>query len=632
MRDAIDRRLIALVFYLRHLGFLALALFAVAPPLAAQAPLAYRFSFPEPEHHWMQVEWTIPDAGPGPLDLRMSVASPGRYSAHNFAKNVYDVHAYGPDGRELPLTRPDPHGWRLDRPSPTVRVRYKVFGDRTDGTYLSVDTSHAHINMPAAVMFARGFGDRPATLAFAPPEGHDDWTVATQLMPGPTPREFTAPNLQFLMDSPTEIGPVDIRQFSVDGRTFRFAAHHAGTAGELTGFVADVEKIVREQRKIYGEYPMYEPGHYTFLADYLPWADGDGMEHRNSTVVSSSGSIAGSRGSLLGTVAHEFFHNWNVERIRPRSLEPFDFEAPNMSAELWIAEGFTQYYGPLTLCRTGLVDLRGSAATLGQLIGSVVLSPAHRVRAVTDMSRMAPFVDGGRAIDRTNWSITYTSYYPFGGALALALDLSLRDRSDSRVSLDDLMRALWRDFGRPGGQRPGYVDKPYTLADIEARLGEVAGSAEFSRDFFARYVDGHDVPDYDRLLARAGLSMVRSRPGSAWIGAVGLDASGSGVGLTGNTAPGTPLYAAGLDRDDQITELGGRRVTSAADVSAVLRDHKPGQSLSLVAVDRTGRRRMTSITLAEDPAFEVVPVEQTPGGTLTEAQRAFRHRWLDAQP
>jgi len=625
-------RRLARVSNLVPVVLLLLVAIAGGIPLIGAEPIEYRFSFPEPEHRWMQVEATFSGVGPGPLDLRMSVSSPGRYAAHDFAKNVFAVEAVDAARRALPLTRPDPHGWRIERPPSRVTVRYKVFGDRVDGTYLAVDTSHAHLNMPAAVMFARGLDDRPATLTFEPPADRRDWRVATQLLPTDDPYRFTAPNLQYLMDSPAEFGPVTIHEFQVEGRTFRFAAHHAGTADQLNGFVADVEKVVREQRKIFGEYPVYEPGHYTFLADYLPYADGDGMEHRNSTVVTSSGSIASSRDSLLGTVSHEFFHNWNVERIRPRSLEPFDFERPNMSAELWLAEGFTQYYGPLTLSRTGLLDLRAMTATLRQLIGSVVLSPAHLVRPATEMSRMAPFIDGGRTIDRTNWSITYTSYYPFGGALALALDLSLRDRSDGRVSLDDLMRALWRQYGKPGGSRPGYVDRPYTLADVEAALAGVSGSADFARDFFQRYVDGHDVPDFARLLARAGLSMTRPRSQQAWIGAVGLDGSGGSVRLTGNTAPGTPLHASGLDRDDEILELGGRRVASGGDVAAVLRDYTPGQTLSLVAVDRTGLKRMTTITLSGDPTFEIVPLESAPGGVLTEAQRAFRRRWLDAQP
>src|SRR4029450_5438481 len=147
-------------------------------------------------------------------------------------------------------------------------------------------------------------------------------------MPGADPFTFTAPNLQYLMDSPTEVSAFSLRTFTVpdvpDSPTFRLVVHHTGTDAELDTLAASVARIVREARNVYGEYPAYEGKTYTFIADYLPYASGDGMEHRNSTVVTSSGSIRDRRGDLLGTVAHEFFHCWNVERIRPRSLETLD--------------------------------------------------------------------------------------------------------------------------------------------------------------------------------------------------------------------------------------------------------------------------------------------------------------------
>jgi predicted metalloprotease with PDZ domain len=197
------------------------------------------------------------------------------------------------------------------------------------------------------------------------------------------------------------------------------------------------------------------------------------MEHRNSTVISAPGSIASTRENLLETVAHEFFHCWNVERIRPKGLEPFDFDRADLSGELWLAEGFTQYYGPLAMQRAQLVDLPSTGRTFADLI-EAASAPGHLVRTAEEMSQMAPFVDGGRTIDRTNWPITVTSYYPLGGAIALALDLTLRDRTDGRVSLDDFMQAMWRKYGKPGGAREGYVDHPYTIADAEATLAEVS--------------------------------------------------------------------------------------------------------------------------------------------------------------
>jgi predicted metalloprotease with PDZ domain len=593
--------------------------------LLGESPISYRFTFPEPEHHWMQVEATFADLGSGPLELRMSRASPGRYSLHDFVKNVYDVHVIGANGRELETARPDPYGWTVTQHGAVVTLRYKVFGDRVDGTYLAVDTSHAHINMPAAIMWARGLDDRPSILTFVAP-ANTRWQVATQLHPGTAPLEFTAPNLQYLMDSPTEFGPVSIRQFDIDGQTFRFSAHHTGTAAELDAFVKDVEKIVRQGGAIFGEYPTYESGSYTFLADYLPYARSDGMEHRNSTVITSSGSIRGSRNSLLDTVAHEFLHCWNVERIRPRSLEPFDFERANMSGELWLAEGFNQYYGPLSLSRAGLEDLSSTTRSMAGFIEAVATNPGRDVRSAEEMSRMAAFTDGTRTADRTNWSNTYISYYSFGGAIALGLDLSLRSRSDGRVTLDDFMRAMWRVHGKPAGAPEGYVAHPYTIDDAEQRLAEVSGDAGFAREFFWRYVHGHDAPDFAVLLRPAGFAVRKPNAGRAWWGDVRLT-QGNGLRVAETPAANSPAYKAGLDVDDEVRQMDGGRVTTADDVTAVMRRHKPGDTVSVDFTDRSGAARTAKVILAEDPRIELVPIESA-GGTLTPAQRAFRRSWL----
>ena len=596
----------------------------------AATPVHYTLTFPEPQHRWMQVEASFTDLAAVPLELRMSRSSPGRYSLHDFAKNVYDVHAFARDGRELQATRPDPYGWNVSGGhGGSVTVKYKVYGDTIDGTYLAVDTTHAHINMPAAIMWAHGLDDRPVTLTFVEPAGAQ-WKVATQLHPGSTPLEFTAPNLQYLMDSPTEFGPVAIREFSVDATKFRFAVHHAGTDAELDGFVKDVEKIVRQEGAVYGEFPKYEPGYYTFLAEYLPYSGGDGMEHRNSTVITAGSSIRDGRVRLLDTVAHEFFHCWNVERIRPKSLEPFDFDRANMSGELWLAEGFTQYYGPLAMQRAGLLDLAGATRTLTGLVETVTQSPGRLVRSAEEMSRMAPFVDGGRPNDRTNWPNTVISYYPFGGAIALALDLTLRDRSDGKISLDDYMRAMWRVHGKPGGAREGYVDHPYTIADAEARLAEVSGDRAFARNFFARYIQGHDVADYGRLLGRAGFTLRKRNAGAAWWGDVRLELRGSAAHISALVPANSPAYAAGLEQDDEVQQADGTKIAAVLDLQAVMRRHKPGDRVDVVYVDRTGTAKTTSVTLAEDPHQDVVAVEAS-GGALTPQQQAFRAAWLGAK-
>ncbi len=634
-----------------RLALLLVALLVAATPRSQAAePVRYHFTFPEPQHHWVQVEATFTDVGDAPVELRMSRSSPGRYSLHEFAKNVYDVQAFSRSGQVLTTTRPDPYGWSVAGHGGSLTVKYKVFGDQVDGTYLAIDTTHAHINMPAVIMWARGLDDRSARVTFVPPdlkvgptappnpkagtattdrvagEPPARWQVATQLHAGSTPLEFTAPNLQYLMDSPAEFGPVSIRQFRLGGRTFRFALHHTGTDAELDAFVVDVQKIVEEAGAVYGEYPDYEPGSYTFLVDYLPYARGDGMEHRNSTVITSSSSLRDNRAGLLDTVSHEFFHGWNMERIRPRSLEPFDFERANMSGELWLGEGFTQYFGALILSRAGLADLYDTVGTMLGLISRAALNPARLVRSAEEASRMAVFTDGGRAADRTNWSQTVISYYQFGGAIALALDLALRERSDSRLTLDDYMRAMWRIHGKPGGRLEGYVDRPYTMADAEARLAEVSGDRAFALDFFTRYVRGHDVADYSRLLAHAGLVLRKANPGAASWGDVRFEPRTLRLAMP--PAMGTPAYLAGLDRGDELKELDGSPMTFAEDVVAVVQRHRPGDAIAVVFADRGGAVRRASLRLVEDVQLVLSPVESIGGTPPSAAQKTFRDRWL----
>ena len=617
----------------RSLSF-ALFFLLSALPSFAQAPIAYQLSFPEPEHRWMQVEVTLADLAATPLELHMSRASPGRYAVHEFAKNVFDVRVTDAAGAALRVTHTTPHQWVVAEHPSSVHVSYRVFGDRTDGTYLSVDPAHAHINMPAALMWVRGLEDRAATVRFESPAGAA-WRVATQLFPGANAQTFTAPNLQYLMDSPSEFSAYALRTFTVrDGThepTFRLTVHHDGDEGELDSFARDVEKIVREARGVYGEFAPYDGGTYTFIADYLPWNNGDGMEHRNSTIITSSSSIRGNRGGLLSTISHEFFHSWNVERIRPKSLEPFNFDEANMSGELWLAEGFTNYYGPLVLQRAGLTRLPELLATLASAINTVTFSPGRQVRTAEEMSQMAPFVDAAAAIDRTDFDNTFISYYTWGESIALGLDLTLRERSGGRLTLDDFMRAMWQRFGKPGGHAPGYVDRPYTIADAKAVLAAVSGDAAFADDFFARYIQGHEVVNYAKLLADAGLVLRPRAPQSGFAGELRLQDSPGGVRIAAAVPAGTPAYQAGLERDDVLTQVGGASATRAEEVDAAIRGARPGTALSVTYLHR-GRGQPVSATIRviADPRLEVVPAEQA-GQALTDAQRRFRDAWLRSQ-
>ena len=603
---------------------------AAAAAASAQAPTVYRIAFPAPEHHYAEVEVTFPSA-PATLEARMSRSSPGRYAIHEFAKNVFDVHAFDGTGRELPITRPDPYQWNVTGHDGTVRITYKIFGNHVDGTYLGIDSTHAHMNIPATFMWARGFDSRPVRVTFTQPKGAA-WKVATQLFPTEDPSTFTAPNFQYFMDSPTEMSDFGTRSFTVrnpDGKAFTIitAVHHDGPASALDGYVAGTEKIVREQGAIFGEYPEFDTGAYVFLGDYVPWGGGDGMEHRNSTVVAAPVSFTNPQMPLqvLGTVSHEFFHAWNVERIRPASLEPFDFTEANMSGELWIAEGFTQYYGGLVMGRAGLRPADQTLLGLANAALGVVAHPARQFRSVVQMSQHAPYSDAARSVDETNFSYAFISYYTYGSALALALDLELRGRSGGKVSLDDYMRAMWQAHGKPGGPEPGLVARPYTQADARARLAEVSGDEAFARDFFARFVEGREAPDYARLLAPAGILVRKRSPGAAWTG-LQMDRSNAAT-VGGLVAFGTPAFAAGLEQGDVITSIGGAAFSTLA---AALENRKPGDRLALEFRRPSGAVVTASLTLAEDPAMQAVTSEST-GRALTPGQRAFRESWVGSK-
>src|SRR5690606_24313582 len=263
----------------------------------------------------------------------------------------------------------------------TVRFRYTLFADRVDGTYSAVDLTHAHLNMPATFAWARGLEERPIRVTFHPPAG-SGWKAATQLVPTDQPMTFTAPDLQYFLDSPTELSDYTLREWTVasGGRTqtIQLAVHHAGTDADVDRYAEMARKVVAEQIAVFGEPPAFDHGTYTFIADYLPYASGDGMEHRNSTILTSSGSIAANAAGLLGTLSHEFFHAWNMERLRSRMLEPFDFERANMSDELWFGEGFTSYYDDLTIKRADLMSLDEYARGIGAVLNAVINAPGRR--------------------------------------------------------------------------------------------------------------------------------------------------------------------------------------------------------------------------------------------------------------
>jgi predicted metalloprotease with PDZ domain len=592
-------------------------------PLFAGPSVEYRLSFPNAVHHEAEITATFRGVSQPLLEVMMSRSSPGRYALHEFAKNVYDFRATDAAGHPLKIIRPDPYSWNVSAETasahvPAVIVHYTLFGDHADGTYAGIDETHAHLNLPATLVWAHGFEKVPSVLTFEIP-ANSGWRVATQLKPEAN-GAWSAPNLEWLMDSPVELSAHAVAEWQVGNQTFRMAMHQRGSPDIVKGYAKKAQAIVLEGEGIFGAFPKFDNGTYTFLMDYLPYAFGDGMEHRDSTSISGSFDLKESGDEAIGTVSHEFFHAWNVRRIRPKSLEPFDFERANMCGELWFAEGFTSYYGPLMIKRAGFSTLDQFVREVGGSVNRVINGPGHDVFSVVEMSEQAPFVDAARSIDATNFRNTFISYYTYGAALAFGLDMSIRQRFPGK-SLDDWMRAMWR-------HHPD-IEKPYKLKDLESALAEATGSPEFAADVFTRHIQGREPLDYAGLVAAAGLQLRKTHAGKPWIGATRLDATSQGLKLTDVVLRGSPLYAAGLEMGDEITQCDGKPMKKSDDLQSCVAKHALGEQVTLEFNSRAGVKNAT-VNLAEDPAVELVTFEKA-GVDVTDQIRAFRAAWLNSK-
>ena len=610
------------LFGLAGLAFFVAAAAAAQDP-GAGAPVQYEVSFDNARHHEAQIVATYRGVPTGPLSLRMSRSSPGRYAIHEFAKNVYRVSATDGAGKALTVDRTEPYGWTVAGHDGTVKVTYTLYADRGDGTYSQIDATHAHLNMPATFLWAAGYDDKPIRVTFKPADA--SWKVATQLPAATKDGEantYWAPNLQYFLDSPTEISAFTLREWPVTDAgktyTFRLALHHPGTEEDADKFADKLKKIVPEHIKVFGELPKFDHGTYTFIADYMPQITGDGMEHRNSTFISNPQSLFRANFAQLGTASHELFHAWNVERIRPAELEPFDFTKANPTPSLWLAEGFTQYYGPLLIRRAGQSTVDEYLKLLTGTLNGVVNGPGRTYGSPQEMSLRAPFVDAAAALDPVNPNI-FTSYYPYGAVIGLTLDLQMRGKPKP-LTLDDYMRRLWKTHG--------VTEKPYTHADLRVALTETTGDAGFTDGFFKASIEGSHLPDFEPLLDQAGLKLRRKSAKKAWLGAQRVRVNGSEVILAEPPAPNTPLYAAGVETGDRILAIGRFEFANEADWTDALERLKPDEATTVRFVQR-GVTREASLKVAADPSLEIVRYE-TANLKPSKAQLAFREAWLGA--
>jgi predicted metalloprotease with PDZ domain len=621
---------------MKKLLLLAGICFITSASIAQQPvrPIFYSVSFPNAVHHEAEIVMFVPQAPDGNFKVRMSRSSAGRYATHEFGKNVYNVTATDAKGKVLPIKQIEGDVYEVGSHPETVKISYTLFANLTDGTYAGIDASHAHLNMPAAFMWIPGLEKRPIQFEFNDLDKYG-WRVASQLK-HEGGKVYSAPDMQYMMDSPTELSDYKVSSWDVvntDGKTekINLSVHSDDSQAVIDNFSKMVQKMVLEEKAVYGELPTYDYGEYTFLDDVYPTVSGDGMEHRNSTcIVQPAPKIEGNEIDLLGTFSHEYFHSWNVKRIRPKSLEPFNFEHANMSSELWFAEGFTQYYGELLLVRSGFHNVDDYTGTIAGLVNSVLNKPASKNYSAPQMSRYSVFADAGVSIDPNNNNNVFTSYYVYGGAIALALDLRLRN--DFNLTLDDYMRTVWLNRGK--------VMKPYTIPDLQADLAQVTKNPKFAADFFSKYIYGLDKNDYESLLAKSGLILRKAAVGKAWAGplsvtqnrgrsGVARTAGAAGLPILASTVQGTPVYKAGLDAGDIILKADGKDVTDAKSFTDIVATKSIGDKLVVNYKNRTGEHE-TTITLEENPALEVVTYEKA-GKELTKEQQTFRNNWLSSK-
>lgn len=587
--------------------------------------IRYDVRFPNVVHNEAEVTLTLKHLLPGPLTVSMSRSSPGRYALHEFAKNVYDVSAVNGKGDTLEVYRPDLHHWTIRGHDGTIKFHYTLYGRHADGTYAGINEQHAHLNIPATFAFVRALPHTPITVQFHPPKDAG-WKVATQLKPTDDPYTFTAPDYYYFMDSPTELSNFMMTKWDAPqdttGKVIRLTAHYDGSRKDFDHFAEMAKKVVAEEVAVYGEPSDYDYGTYTFIAGYLPYVYGDGMEHRNSTILTSRRSLEGDNALRnLYTLSHEFFHNWNVERIRPKSIEPFNFMKANMSGALWFAEGFTSYYDDLIVRRTGLISDQKYANDWAGTLNYVLNSPGSKFYNPIEMSMQAPFVDAATSVDEQNKSNTFISYYSWGSVLGLGLDLKLRSSFDD-VTLDDYMRAMWKKYGK--------TEKPYTLTDLQKTLGEVTDSTKFADAFFANYIHKGKMIDLKPLLAKAGFLLQHAHPDEAVLSfGASIDYKGGKATISGNTQIGSPLYKAGIDVGDEIQSLDGKSIKNARDLNRILTSHEPGDVLE-VTYNSLSKQHSGKITLAANPAWEVLTYEQA-GKELTDQMKTFRQNWLGSK-
>jgi predicted metalloprotease with PDZ domain len=530
----------------------------------ASAPsINYMISMSKPWTHLLEVEMHVKwSRMPEKTEIKMPVWTPGSYLVREYARHVQDFAVKDGAGRELTWQKTNKNTWQIDTKGiKEIVATYRVYSNELTVRTNELNDEHGFWNNAALLMFPAGQLSAPSTVTVNP---YSKWKIATGLPSvAGAPNTFRAPNFDVLYDSPFEVSDFKEISFDVHGKTHRVVMSGEGNY-DLKKIAADVAKITEEGYKIFGEFPYDD---YTFIVNLR---GGGGLEHLNSTALQWNrfGFKPETRyKQFLSLVAHEYFHLWNVKRIRPDALGPFDYENENYTKLLWVAEGGTAYYESLLLRRAGLITDKELLDARASTIEQLQTRPGRFETSLEEASFDAWIKYYRQDENAINNQI---SYYDKGEVVNMMLDVTIRTASGGAKSLDDVLRYLYNEFYKK--------NRNYTPADFQ-KAAELAAGRSLD-DFFSKYVRGEADIDYDGILNGIGLQLAASEPdkAKAYIGADLAEESGR---LTIRTIPAnTPAYEQGLNTGDQIVAIDGYRASNTF-LQSYLAERKPNDVIRL---------------------------------------------------
>jgi len=601
--------------------FFASLSIGVQDGLSAPLELQYRLRLWRPTTHLVEVQITAAKVAQPALDFVMPAWAPGRYAIYDFAKNVQEFATVGAQGQALAWTKLDKQTWRVAtrEAGGTVRVSYRVFANDLTGSFSQFDSSHANLNGPSLFMYVADHKPDPLTLTVDAPM---NWKLISGLSESTDQRAFQVPNYDVLIDSPMEVSPdCSLEQFGEHGKTIRVAVHsYAEQDRNLSALMEGLKKVVRSEMTM-----MPEPDfrQYTFIFHFVPGLTlGDGMEHLNSTQIVARAELSGAGlAEALETAAHEFFHAWNVKRLRPVGLGPFDYTREQYTRSLWFAEGVTSYYAYLHLLRSGVWSRQQFLERLAEDIRSLEFEPGRALMSAESSSFHAWFYDRSPQMQETNFANTTISYYNKGAVLGMLLDVEIRARTGGQKSLDDVLVAMYQKFyGAPAASYYG-PGRGYEEKDILEAVNAVAGS-DFT-PFFDRYVRSTEPLPYAQTLGLAGLELrISTSAGAAPSLGVLTQRVDRGLKIAA-VRPGGAADRGGLSRDDILLAVDDLSL-AAAELKERLSIYPPGAEVPFT-VERHGQEERISVTL-DPPIADQYSIEVRPEANAQQV--SIRNRWV----